>query len=91
MLGAMQQRRRFRLVNVAVGGLVGAVVGAIVAVNVVIYSGVDRGYEASIPEVFRHDLIAGAITVAVLVAGPIVGVIVAMRMRRRRDEGGPSV
>jgi len=92
MLERMQTRRRFRLVNVVVGGLVGAVVGAIVAVNVVIYSGVDNGYEASIPEVFRHNVIAGVITIVVLVAGPIVGVIVAMRMRRKRgDTGRPSV
>jgi hypothetical protein len=84
---AMQQRRRFRLVNVVVGGLVGAVVGAIVAVNVVIFSGVDRGYEASIPEVFRHNVFAGVITIAVLVAGPIAGIVVAIRARRNREEG----
>jgi uncharacterized membrane protein len=86
----MQKRRRSWLVDVVVGGLVGAVVGAIVAVNVVIYSGVDQGYEASIPEVFRHNLFAGILTIVALVAGPIVGVVVARIMRRRRADGSGS-
>lgn len=72
-----------RLRDTVVGGLVGAVVGAIVAVNVVIHTGVDRGYEASLPEVFRHSPVVGTVTVVILLAGPMVGAVVA----RRRSAG----
>jgi hypothetical protein len=71
-------------VDIVAGGIVGGVAGAIVAVNFVIYAGIDRGYEATIPEVFRQSVVAGVITVAVLVAGPAVGVWIARRRRRRR-------
>jgi hypothetical protein len=72
-------------VDVVAGGIVGGVAGAIVAVNFVIYSGIERGYEATIPEVFRESVVAGIITVAVLAAGPVVGVWIARRRRRRRN------
>ena len=58
--------------------------GAIVAVNLVIYSGIEDGYEASLPEVFSENLFVGLATVGVLCAGPIVGVIVARRQRSKR-------
>jgi hypothetical protein len=70
--------------DIVVGGIVGGVAGAIAAVNFVIYAGIDRGYEASIPDVFRENAVVGVITVAVLVAGPVVGVWIARRLRRRR-------
>lgn len=69
------------MVGIAIGGLV----GAIVAVNIVIYAGIERGYEASIPDVFRQNALVGVLTVATLIAGPVVGVLV-MRRRRRRGE-----
>jgi uncharacterized membrane protein len=72
-------------VDIVVGGIVGGVAGAIVAVNFIIYAGIDRGYEATIPEVFRQSVVAGVVTVAVLVAGPVVGVWIARRLRRRRS------
>lgn len=64
--------------------VLGFVVAAIVAVNVVIASGVDRGYEASLGEVFEENPVAGVITVAVLVAGPVVGVWTAKRIAQGR-------
>ena len=64
--------------------VVGGVVGAIVAVNFVIYVGIDRGYEASIADVFRQNTLAGSATVAILAAGPVLGVVVARRRRRKR-------
>jgi hypothetical protein len=72
-------------VDIVAGGIVGGVAGAIVAVNFVIYAGIERGYEATIPELFRQSVVAGVITVAVLVAGPVVGVWIARRLRRRRN------
>lgn len=82
---AVDRVRRGWLVDVLLGGIVGGLVGAVVAVNVVIYSGIEGGYEATIPEVFRQSALVGVITMTVLVAGPIVGVIAAREMRKRRD------
>jgi len=72
------------LVDLAVGGLVGGLVGAVAAVNFVIYTGIEQGYEASLVEVFQHSLIAGIVTVMILLAGPVLGVLTARRVRRRR-------
>ncbi len=65
------------------GGVVGAIVGAIVAVNVVIYAGPDTGYQSSIGDVFEHDVFVGFLTVTVLLAGPVTGVVIARRRRKR--------
>jgi hypothetical protein len=73
------------LVDLAVGGLIGGLVGAVAAVNFVIYTGIEQGYEASLAEVFQHSLIAGVITVMILIAGPVIGVLAARRRRRRRE------
>jgi multisubunit Na+/H+ antiporter MnhB subunit len=54
-----------------VGGLVGGVVGAIVAVNVVIYSGVDDGHEASPSEWFGYSPVLGIAVIALLAIAPI--------------------
>jgi hypothetical protein len=72
------------LIDIVAGGIVGGLAGAIVAVNFVIYSGIERGYEAIIPEVFKESVVAGVVTVAVLLASPVVGVWIARRLRRRR-------
>jgi len=40
------------------------------------YVGIKGGYEASLVDVFRQSLIAGAITVAILRARPVLGVLV---------------
>lgn len=73
--------------DVVVGGLTGLVIGAIVAVNVVIASGVEGGYEASIGDVFDHSPVMGVIVIAIVLAGPAAGVTVARRIRRRREAG----
>lgn len=74
-------RVRGWLVDLAFGGVAGALVAAVVAVNFVIFIGVERGYEASLVEVFEHNLIGGISTVAILVTGPVVGVVAARRRR----------
>ena len=84
----MRKSTRERAADLLVGGLVGAVVGAIVAVNVVIYSGVEGGYEATIAEVFRESPVLGALVVAILLAGPVLGALAARRFRRRTRGGG---
>ena len=74
-----------RIAEGIVGAIVGFVVGAIVAVNVVITAGVDRGYEASLAEVFEENTLLGVAVVVILMAGPIVGVIGARRIRQKMD------
>jgi hypothetical protein len=83
-LDVAPSNRRNWLVDILAGGLVGGFVGAIAAVNFVIYTGVDQGYEASLFEVFEYSVLAGVVTVLILVAGPVVGVLTARRMRRNR-------
>ena len=80
-------RARGWLLDLVVGGLVGGLVGAIAAVNFVIYTGIEQGYEASLVELFQHSPIAGVITVMILLAGPVLGVLTARRLRRNRAHG----
>jgi hypothetical protein len=63
------------------------VVGSVVALNLMILSGVDSGYEASIAQVFDHRLLFGVLVVVALVAGPVLGVIAAGTLRRRLRPG----
>lgn len=80
------------VIDVLVGGLLGGLVGAVVAVNFVLLVGVEQGYEASLGEVFEHNIIAGVVTLAVLAAGPILGVLAARRRRRlARNSPGDQV
>jgi uncharacterized membrane protein len=72
------------MIDALAGGIAGGVVGAIVAVNFVICVGIKDGYEASISDVFRQNMFAGIVTVVVLVAGPVFGIVVARRLRRKR-------
>lgn len=80
----MSATTRGWIADVVVGGIVGLVVGAIVALNVAIISGVDAGYEATLGEVFDHSVVAGIVVIAVLAVGPILGVVIARSLRRRR-------
>jgi hypothetical protein len=80
----VENSKRGWLGDIAIGGVIGGIVGAIVAVNFVIYVGIEGGYEASLADVFRQSLVAGVITVAILGTGPVLGVVLARRLRRRR-------
>lgn len=79
----MTSNVRHWIVDLVAGAVVGGVVGAIVAVNVVIYTGIEGGYEATIPQVFQENAVIGLVTVAILGSGPILGVFVARWLRRR--------
>jgi hypothetical protein len=74
-----------RVTDTLAGTILGFAVGAIIAVNVVITAGVDRGYEASLPEIFEENIFLGVVTVAILAAGPVVGVLIARRIRQRAN------
>ena len=82
----MRTSAKTLLLDTVVGAILGLAVGAIVAVNVVITAGVDRGYQASFAEIFDESLILGIVTVAILAAGPVVGVLVARRIRKRANQ-----
>jgi uncharacterized membrane protein len=72
--------------DLAVGGLFGLIAGAVLAVNMVIFLGVEGGYEASLGDVFAHSTFIGILVVAVLAAGPMCGVAYARWRRRLRGE-----
>ncbi len=72
-------------VDLVVGGLGGLVIAWIVAVNLVIYLGVDSGYQAGLGDVFGHSVVLGIIVIVVVVAGPVLGVIYMRKQRRQRD------
>jgi hypothetical protein len=73
------------LADLVVGGITGGVVGAIAAVNFVIFTGIEGGYEATIADVFEQNAALGVVTVAILIAGPVLGVALARRRRSRRE------
>lgn len=77
-------------VDLAVGGLCGLIAGAVLSVNLVIFLGVEGGYEASLGDVFARSIFIGIVVVAVLVAGPLGGVAYA-RWRRRLREGQGNI
>ncbi|HEU4895743.1 MAG TPA: hypothetical protein VFT85_07885 [Acidimicrobiia bacterium] len=72
-------------IDLAVGGLCGLIAGAIVAVNLIIFMGVEGGYEAGVGDVFSHSILLGILVISVLVAGPLCAVAYARLLRRRRD------
>ena len=71
-------------IRYAAAAIVGLVVGSIVAANIVIFSGVQDGYEASISDVFDHSVPVGLLVVVALAAGPIGAVVFLRRSMARR-------
>lgn len=72
------------VVDVTLGSVAGFIVGAILAVNIVIFSGVDDGYQASVRQVFSQKPLAGVLAGLVLILLPLVAVIGLRRVRRSR-------
>jgi hypothetical protein len=52
-------------------------------VNLIITVGI--GYDVSLPQVFRENLLVGIVTTAILISGPIAGVALMRRLRRQRE------
>ncbi len=75
--------KRERIIDLVLGLVGGAVVGAIVAVNLIITVGI--GYDVSLAEVYRENLLVGIITTVILVTGPILGVAFMRKLRRDRN------
>jgi hypothetical protein len=72
--------------DLLIGGLLGGLVGAVVAVNLIITAGV--GYDVTLAEVFDQSVLLGIATVAILISGPILGIALRRRWRRRRSKVG---
>lgn len=81
----MRRRTRDWIIDTIAGAVPGGIVGAVVAVNVVIYLGPDTGYQSSIDQVFRQNALVGLVAGTALLGGPTFGVVVARRLRHRRD------
>lgn len=75
-----------RVADTVIGAVLGLVAGAIIAINLIITAGVERGYEASLSEVFEENALVAVAAVAILVVGPVVGVIIARRIRRGMEQ-----
>lgn len=72
------------------GGLVGLLVGWILAVNIVIFSGVDQGYEVTLPELFSDNPAIGTLAVVAVVAGLLGGGLTGLRLHRSGRHGPSS-
>lgn len=86
---AVEPSTRGWIIDIVVGGIAGGIIGAIVAVNVVIYSGIDDGYEATLGDVFAQYPVVGVIAVAILLLGPLAGIGIARFVRGRRRAAAP--
>jgi hypothetical protein len=60
------------------------VIGAILAVNLVIYAGIEGGYEATPLEWLEQNPAVGIVGVLLLVIGPLAGGFIAVGRRRNR-------
>ena len=80
--------QRNLLIDIMAGSLIGGLVGLIAAWNLAILLGVEGGYQASVGDAFDHSLFAGILVTAALVSGPLSGVWVARRQRRKREAAG---
>jgi hypothetical protein len=76
-----------RSVLAALGGFVVAV---IVILNLHILIGLENGYAASPAEVIQWSVLLGVVDMALLVAGPVLGIVAASRFHRR-DSRGPDM
>jgi hypothetical protein len=78
----MRRSGRHRVVAALLGALLGGIVGAVFAVNLVIFAGVEGGYEASLSDVFEQRPIVGVLAAVALVVSPLIGVAVAVTRGR---------
>lgn len=61
------------------GAIIGAAIGLVIAVNVVIFSGVDNGYEATPVEVLEQRPVAAMVSVVAFVTSTGVGMMIGRR------------
>ena len=73
------------IVDLVVGGVLGVIGAAVIVFNLLIYLGVEGGYHAGIQGAFDHNKFTGVLVLATLVAGPLLGVLLARRRRASRS------
>jgi len=71
----------------AVAALGGFVVAVITILNLHILVGLEAGYAASPADVFTWSVLLGMVDIALLVVGPMLGVVAVSRLRRRDSRG----
>jgi len=71
----------------AVAALGGFVVAVIAILNLHILVGLEAGYAASPADVFTWSVLLGMVDIALLVAGPTLGVVAVSRFRRQDSRG----
>jgi uncharacterized membrane protein len=81
----MRSSARRRVGAGLLGALLGAIVGTVLALNLLIFAGVEGGYEASLPDVFERRPLVGVATVVVFVVPTLLGPAIALRRGRRSD------
>lgn len=79
--------RRQSILDLVLGIALGGLLGAIVAVNLIITVGI--GYDVSLAQVFRENLLVGIVTTLILISGPIAGIALMRRLRRQREGTTP--
>lgn len=78
----MRRIRRLWIFDGIIGTVVGGIIGAIVGVNFIITVGI--GYDVTLGYLLKEHPAVGVLTVGILGAGPVAGVMVMRRLRRRR-------
>ena len=66
------------------GTILGLIVGAVLSLNLIIFLGTERGYEASLSEVYAENPAVAIAAVVLLALGPVVGFLLAGRIFRNR-------
>jgi len=86
----MRSQARHTVMTMALSVLAtlsGFVVAVIVILNLHILVGLKNGYAASPANVFEWSVLLGVVDIALLVAGPVLGIVAASRLRRRDSRG----
>jgi len=86
----MRSQARHTVMTMALSVLAtlgGLVVAVIVILNLHIFVGLKDGYAASPADVFEWSVLLGVVDIALLVAGPVLGIVAASMFRRRDSRG----
>jgi hypothetical protein len=86
----MRSQARHTVMTMALSVLAalgGFVVAVIVILNLHILVGLEDGYAASPTDVIEWSVPLGVVDIALLVAGPVLGIVAASRFRSRDSRG----
>ena len=86
-MGSQARHTVMRMALSVLAALGGFVVAVIVILNLHIFVGLKDGYAASPADVFEWSVLLGVVDIALLVAGPVLGIVAASRFRSRDSRG----